>query len=75
MRAKDWISVDDKLPKKTRYVIVCITYPGGEQIVTDAALVKEDVGKYQWYTSDGFPVEGVTHWMEIVLPKLKKYEI
>lgn len=72
MKASDWISVKDHLPKKTRYVIVCITYPGGEQVVTDAALVKEEDGKYRWYTSDGFPTEYVTHWMEIVLPKKEK---
>lgn len=72
MKASDWISVKDHLPKKTRYVIVCVTYPSGEQIVTDAALVKMDDGKYRWYTSDGFENEYVTHWMEIVLPKKGK---
>ena len=75
MKSSDWIDVRKHLPKKTRYVIVCITYPNGDRIVTDAALVKEENGEYRWYTSDGFTCEYVTHWQEIVFPKIKQSRI
>ena len=75
MRQKDWISVKNRLPRKNKRVLVCrqlmdntfftciATYTGKEKI--------KDISHYWWYTDDGFDIDGITHWQEIVLPKKK----
>lgn len=76
MKASDWISVKDKLPKKYERVIVCrrfadntfftsiATYTGKERI--------KEVPHYWFYSDDGFDIDGITHWQKIVLPKTRK---
>lgn len=76
MKASDWISVKDKLPKKYERVLVCkrfadntfftciATYTGKERI--------KDVSHYWWHTDDGFDIDEITHWQKIVLPKKKE---
>ena len=76
MKASDWISVKDRLPKINERVLVCrqfedntfftyiATYTGKEII--------KDVSHYWWYTDDGFDIDGITHWQPIVLPKKEK---
>lgn len=75
MKASDWISVKDRLPKINERVLVCrqfedstfftiATYTGKERI--------KDVSHCWWYTDDGFDIDGITHWQPIVLPKKEK---
>lgn len=72
MKASDWISVKDRLPRKNQRVIVCRTLYNGESVVDIATYTGKDnsvSGIYWWYLDDGFDTELVTHWQPIVLPK------
>lgn len=72
MKASDWISVKDRLPRKNQRVIVCRTLYNGERVVDIATYTGKDnsvSGIYWWYLDDGFDTELVTHWQKIVLPK------
>ena len=65
MKASDWISVKDRLPKNGEKVLVLREY-NGEQIV-DVAM------RTRWYwKEDCFDCDNVTHWQPIVLPKQEK---
>lgn len=76
MKASDWISVKDKLPKKGKRVLVCIKFDDDTYLINIATYTgKEnihDLPHYWWYTDDGFDIDGVTHWMPIILPKKEK---
>lgn len=71
MKASDWISVKDRLPKIGEEVLVC-REQNGEQWYDIAASVKSDTIGSIWYKLDGFPIDDVTHWQKIVLPKKEK---
>lgn len=76
MKASDWISVKDKLPKKYERVIVCRQFADNTSFVciatyTGKERIKE-VSHYWWYSDDGFDIDGITHWQKIVLPKKRK---
>ena len=68
MKASDWISVNDKLPKIGERVIVCQSFNDGSTFVQMATLVKINQTK-RWYDDEGFDIEYITHWQKIVLPK------
>ena len=71
MKASDWISVKDKLPKINERVLVCCEFDG-ELLADIATRVKNDIylpNIDRWYLDDGFDTECVTHWQPIVLPK------
>lgn len=74
MKASDWISVKDRLPRTGERVLVLRQV--GDEIFPDiAAYIRRDnyLSGYApiFYLDDGFDTESVTHWMEIVLPKKK----
>lgn len=72
MKPKDWISVEDKMPRYGKRVLVCQRI-GEEQFVRIATLVASEWRGYpEWYEDDGFDLEGITHWMPIVAPRKKK---
>ena len=81
MKATDWISVKDRLPDTTHNesfseysgeVIICLS---GCEIVV-AILVSDKYNKTKYFLSSiggyTYPIEIVTHWQEIVLPKKEK---
>lgn len=68
MKAKDWIKVEDRLPKIGERVIVCQSFIDGSTFARMATRVKINQID-RWYDDDGFEVEYITHWMPIVLPK------
>lgn len=74
MKAEDWIKVTDRLPKAeyrleekgySKGVLVIVGEPCCYTMM-DAIYDYEDG---QWYDSNDDIIEGVTHWMPIVLPK------
>lgn len=72
MKPKDWISVEDKMPRYDKRVLVCQTI-GEEQFIFIATRVKNEFGDYvHWYDDEGWNHERVTHWMPIVPPSKKK---
>ena len=76
MKASDWISVNDRLPKINERVLVCKTFSDGTSFTSIATYTgKEkihDLYHYWWFTDDGFDIDGITHWQPIVLPKKEK---
>lgn len=69
MKASDWISVKDKLPRTADYVFVCREC-SGERWTSLAAYVRfEECAR--WYDPQGFDIHDVTHWQRIILPKNK----
>ena len=68
MKASDWISVKDRLPQIGERVMVCQSFNDGStfaRMVTRVKINKND----RWYDDDGFNIDKITHWQEIVLPK------
>ena len=76
MKASDWISVEKRLPKINERVLVCKTFSDGTSFTTIATYTgKEkihDLDHYWWFTDDGFDIDGITHWQNIVLPEKEK---
>ena len=70
MKASDWISVKDRLPRTADYVFVCREC-GGERWTSLAAYVRFEEYAH-WYDPQGFDIHDVTHWQKIVLPKTRK---
>lgn len=78
MKASDWISVKDRLPKLyfdvgcigfSREVLLCL---GNDEVLT-AILVCDKDNTMFWSVSRGScSLEEATHWQEIVLPKKEK---
>lgn len=71
MKASDWISVNDKLPRIGKRVMVCQSFNDGStftRMATRAKINQTD----RWYDDDGFEIEYITHWQPIVLPKIEK---
>lgn len=71
MKASDWISVEDRLPKIGERVMVCQSFNDGSTFVRMATRVKINQ-KDKWYDDEGFDIEYLTHWQKIVLPKKEK---
>jgi hypothetical protein len=75
MKASDWISVEDRLPKIGEGVLVCKRFDDNTFFIITATYTGQekihDLAHYWWYTDDGFDIDGVTHWQKIVLPKKK----
>ena len=71
MKASDWISVKDRLPKIGERVIVCQSFSDGSIFARIATRVKINQTD-RWYDDDGFNLEYISHWQPIVLPKIEK---
>ena len=71
MKASDWISVNDKLPRVNRSVLVCCQVDK-EQWIEFATLTRNNFKELRWYDVNGFDLGSVTHWQPIVLPKKGK---
>lgn len=73
MKASDWISVKDRLPKINERVIICKQFEDNSSFISIATYTGKERIKdflhYWWYTDDGFDIDGITHWQKIVLPK------
>lgn len=79
MKAIDWISVKDKLPKLGEDVLVCIEIDDGIDIFQ--IICKGYLDRYKNPTqpigvwcidNEGIYTDSITHWQEIVLPKKEK---
>lgn len=71
MKASDWISVKDRLPRVKGYVFVCCQ--DGEQQWIEFATLKCEDDLLIWRDVNGNLLSTVTHWQKIVFPKkLKK---
>lgn len=71
MKASDWISVKDKLPKINERVMVCQSFNDGSTFTQMATRIKTNKIEW-WYDDDGFVIDKITHWQPIVLPKKEK---
>ena len=71
MKASDWISVKDRLPKLGERIIVCQSFNDGSIFARMAMRVKINQVD-RWYVDEGLEVEYITHWQPIVLPKKEK---
>lgn len=71
MKASDWISVEDRLPRTADYVLVC-RERDGERWWSLAAYVRDKDMPNYWYDHQAFDIHDVTHWQPIVLPKKEK---
>ena len=70
MKASDWISVEDRLPKIGERVMVCQQFNDGSTFARMATQVKINQTD-RWYDDEGFELEYISHWQKIVLPKKK----
>ena len=68
MKSSDWISVKDRLPQIGERVMVCQSFNDGSTFARMATRVKINKND-RWYDDDGFNIDKITHWQEIVLPK------
>jgi hypothetical protein len=71
MKANDWISVNDRLPKIGGRVMVCQSFNDGSTYVRMATRVQINKTD-RWYDDDGFEIRFISHWQKIVLPKKEK---
>ncbi len=77
MKASDWISVKDSLPKLGEYVFIVIEmkYEHEKEIetVVDIGWLNED-GDFDMINdwNEGQQHFQITHWQKIVLPKKEK---
>lgn len=71
MKASDWTSVNDKLPRVNTGVLVCCQ-EGEEQWIEFATLKRDSFKELRWYDVNGFDLFTVTHWQNIVFPKKRK---
>lgn len=76
MKASDWISVKDRLPKIGQRVLMCRESCDGLQMVVTGFFIQ---GKDEWFTTGLWDIDdygycdiGITHWQPIVLPKKEK---
>lgn len=70
MKAGDWISVEDRLPKIGERVMVCQQFNDGSAFARMATRVQINQTD-RWYDDEGFELEYISHWQKIVLPKKK----
>ena len=77
MKASDWISVRDRLPKLGEYVFIVIEmkyeHEKGIETVVDIGWLNED-GDFDMINdwNEGQQYFQITHWQKIVLPKKEK---
>lgn len=71
MKASDWISVKNRLPKLGERVIVCQSFNDGSIFVRMATRVKINQTD-RWYDDECFEIENIKFWQKIVLPKKEK---
>lgn len=71
MKASDWISVKDKLPRVNTGVLVCCQVEE-QQWIEFATLTRDDFKELRWYDASGFDLTTVTHWQKFVFPKKRK---
>lgn len=69
MKASDWISVEDRLPKTGERVLVCrdidgVIFPDIATYIRRSNYLQSCVPIF--YLDDGFDTESVTHWQHIV---------
>jgi hypothetical protein len=64
MKQKDWIDVKDRVPKTEDYVLACYKFKNKYFVILASYSHLTNL----WYGDDGFDLDGVTHWMNIVLP-------
>ena len=70
MRASDWISVEDRVPKIGERVMVFQQFNDGSTFARMATRVQINQND-RWYDDEGFELEYISHWQKIVLPKKK----
>lgn len=70
MKASDWISLEDRLPKIGERVMACQQFNDGSTFARMATRVQINRTD-RWYDDEGFELEYITHWQKIVLPKKK----
>lgn len=68
----EWISVKDRLPKSSLWVLVAYKTSKRQCLMMEIAYLQNYFGYQDWYTTEAKynTVEGVTHWMP--LPELPK---
>ena len=71
MKASDWTSVKEKLPRVNYCVFVCCQ-DGDEQWAEFATLKRDSFKELRWYDVNGFDLTTVTHWQNIVFPRKRK---
>ena len=73
MKASDWISVKDRLPRANKEVLVTCS-AGKDRWVRLATIVKNELKEPEWFADDGWQLNpyDITHWQHIVLPKKEK---
>jgi hypothetical protein len=64
--AKNWISINEKLPEDCQNVLVW-----GEGHLVVSAVFVTDPDKFYWDEPDGEEMEWVTHWIEYPDPPKK----
>lgn len=76
MKASDWISVKDELPKIGERVLICTEFSDESQMVFLGFFdngIEPDLPIGLWNIDDyGHCDTGITHWQPIVLPKKEK---
>ena len=70
---KNWIQVEDRLPKIGKYVLVCYKTHNKKYPAIACRTRKNSItNEVKWYGEDGFDLPNVTHWVQIKLPKESK---
>jgi hypothetical protein len=71
MKASDWISVKDKLPRgKTKGLVCCQVEE--QQWIEFATWKRKDFKEPKWYDVCDCVLTSVTHWQKLKFPKKKK---
>lgn len=71
MKASDWTSVKDKLPRVNTGVLVCCQ-EGEEQWIEFATLKCDSFKELRWYDASGFDLTTVKYWQKFVFPRKRK---
>lgn len=71
MKASDWISVNDKLPRVNTGVLVCCQVEV-QQWIEFATLTRNNFKELIWHDACGFDLANVTHWQKLIFPKKRK---
>ncbi len=71
MKASDWISVKDRLPRVNTGVLVCCQVEE-QQWIEFATLTRNDFKELRWCDTSDFDLTTVTHWQRFVFPKKRK---
>jgi hypothetical protein len=71
MKASDWISVKDRLPRVNTGALVCCQ-EGDEQWIEFATLKRDYFKQLIWKDACDIDLTTVTHWQKFVFPKKEK---